>query len=324
MTQGKRKDLKPVALVVYHANCTDGMMAGYITHKALSEQGYHVHTMAADYSTESNDLVWENAFLLLPDIMYIVDYSLPPSLMQEFARELPDTSFCTLDHHKTAFENYSPGEVLTEHTAVSLEVEVGCMVHLCMYKSGAGMVWDHFYPGLDMPSSVRFVQDRDLWIYKYGNLTRYFHQVLKEVPKNISDYKIVFDACEDSAKLDKMLEIGKEAYREYRAEVEDLAETGFGIKLDGKKGLAAVIKDGSYASDVGNELAKLSGTFGCTLILDEDTGMITHSIRSIAPYEVDRIAKVYGGGGHAQAAGFTRPMEYCDYLPEVLETVASW
>jgi len=50
-------------------------------------------------------------------------------------------------------------------------------------------------------------------------------------------------------------------------------------------------------------LAKESGTFGATYY--QDSNMQIHfSLRSIGDYDVSKIAKQFGGGGHRNAAGY--------------------
>ena len=57
------------------------------------------------------------------------------------------------------------------------------------------------------------------------------------------------------------------------------------------------------ASDVGHELANQSGTFGLLWFVDKDN-VCKCSLRSNGDYDVSAIAKVFGGGGHRNAAGF--------------------
>lgn len=62
-------------------------------------------------------------------------------------------------------------------------------------------------------------------------------------------------------------------------------------------------------SDVGHELSTQSGTFGLCWTLSQ-TGLIAKcSLRSNGDYDVSTIAKVFGGGGHRNAAGFEVPIQ---------------
>lgn len=73
------------------------------------------------------------------------------------------------------------------------------------------------------------------------------------------------------------------------------------------KGLAANCPR-HLADDVGNELAKACGTFGLCWYLSSDGVTAFCSLRSIGDYDVEAIAKTFGGGGHKNSAGFEVPI----------------
>ena len=62
-------------------------------------------------------------------------------------------------------------------------------------------------------------------------------------------------------------------------------------------------------SDVGHELAIQSGTFGLCWTLSKEGLVAKCSLRSNGGYDVSTIAKVFGGGGHRNAAGFEVPID---------------
>ena len=75
------------------------------------------------------------------------------------------------------------------------------------------------------------------------------------------------------------------------------------VYSDAPKGLAANAPS-FLASNLGNELANKSGTFGLVWSMADD-GQIHCSLRSNGEYDVSAIARVFGGGGHRNAAGFS-------------------
>jgi nanoRNase/pAp phosphatase (c-di-AMP/oligoRNAs hydrolase) len=77
------------------------------------------------------------------------------------------------------------------------------------------------------------------------------------------------------------------------------------VTLCGYQGLATNAI--SNTSEIGQAIAKRSGTFSLTFFIKGDEAIC--SLRSIAPFDVSVIATHYGGGGHAQASGFTVPIE---------------
>ncbi len=73
------------------------------------------------------------------------------------------------------------------------------------------------------------------------------------------------------------------------------------VTLCGYQGLATNAI--SSTSEVGQSIAKRSRTFSLTSFIKGDEAIC--SLRSIVPFDVSVIATHFGGGGHAQASGFT-------------------
>ena len=86
------------------------------------------------------------------------------------------------------------------------------------------------------------------------------------------------------------------------AEVMEFTTRSRPIKLNGQPGLM-VIAPKKYTSELGNELAKISGGFGLVYYV-ENTGVVRCSLRSVAPFNIQPIAQKFGGGGHKQAGAF--------------------
>jgi hypothetical protein len=70
-----------------------------------------------------------------------------------------------------------------------------------------------------------------------------------------------------------------------------------------------------FASELGNQLAEQSGSFGLIWQLAGD-GEVKASLRSKGSFDVAAIAVRYGGGGHRNAAGFR--MQLKPFMLEVL------
>ena len=73
------------------------------------------------------------------------------------------------------------------------------------------------------------------------------------------------------------------------------------VEFEGFKVYAINVPD-MFASDIGNELALRTNSFG--IVWSEDDKGIRVSLRSVKDFDVSEIAKKYGGGGHKGAAGF--------------------
>jgi nanoRNase/pAp phosphatase (c-di-AMP/oligoRNAs hydrolase) len=74
-------------------------------------------------------------------------------------------------------------------------------------------------------------------------------------------------------------------------------------KIDG----LAINASALFASELGNELAIRSETFGLIWQLGSD-GLVKASLRARGKLDVAHLAASFGGGGHPNAAGFRMPL----------------
>lgn len=72
--------------------------------------------------------------------------------------------------------------------------------------------------------------------------------------------------------------------------------------------LAAAEADDEAADDTVGRLQRISGMRACALFKERPDGSVKVSLRSVPGIDVAAVAKRWGGGGHAQAAGATLPM----------------
>lgn len=295
--------MKP--LVIYHANCNDGFGAAYAAWTKFGDEAEYVPMNYGD--TLNSDFHHRD--------VYVLDFSFPP----DFTKELIQYSrhFTWLDHHKTAFENWAGDE----REFYIDETEYTCII-LDNNRSGAMLTWDYFNPHLETPELIQHIDDRDRWQFKLPG-TRELHAGLEqykydfklwnELAMGSLETSFQFELLEDIKREGKILLSAQDA-RVQSVVSRELKEVTLYSKIDplGKTivenpmicfttvGLAAnVVND---ISEIGNAIAQRSGTFSMTFFIKGDE--VICSLRSIAPFDVSVIAKYYGGGGHAQAAGF--------------------
>ena len=109
--------------------------------------------------------------------------------------------------------------------------------------------------------------------------------------------------------LDCLLLDGETLTEAFKRDVTDLMKRSCAVVLDGITG-AACNATPKYASELGNQLAVQSGTFGLVYCYEGHRQAWDCSLRSVGDFDVSRIAKLYGGGGHRNAAGFSVPRIY--------------
>lgn len=277
-------------LVIYHANCTDGFGAAYAAWTVLGDDAEYVpmHYGPVD-PQELRQMVADRE-------VYILDFSLPRAEMELVA----DVSarLVWLDHHKTAFEMWLGGIPETER----FEYRGDYTVVLDNNKSGALLAWEHFNPNEKPPMVIRHIDDRDRWQFKLGG-SRAIHAALHHnKPWTFEKWSVMVD---DEAYAD-MMSIGLTLVAEYNQQIAASVNKAQPCRLGDRPGMA--VNTPVHISEVGNELAKASGTYGLVWYFDGATKRAFCSLRSIGEYDVSVIAKQFGGGGHRNAAGFNIDM----------------
>jgi oligoribonuclease NrnB/cAMP/cGMP phosphodiesterase (DHH superfamily) len=174
-----------------------------------------------------------------------------------------------------------------------------------MNRSGARLAWDHFYGPEDPPDVVRFVEDRDLWRFQYGDDTRDYYAALTSRP-------YTFEAWDEihAMRLDAILTEGA-AINRYRDQlIAQAVETAAWQEVCGVL-MPVANCPYSYASDVAGELAKRNDQSGVAAYFYDHLAAGTRNwgLRSTPDgIDVATLAEKWGGGGHRHAAGFKTPI----------------
>jgi oligoribonuclease NrnB/cAMP/cGMP phosphodiesterase (DHH superfamily) len=274
-------------LIIYHAHCNDGFGAAWAAWKALKETGL-VELYPASYGQEPPYELM-NAGV---DV-HIVDFSYPPDKLLTLCSMSKTVTM--LDHHKTAIEAYAQ---------YASPDEPNCTIVFDTARSGAQLAWDYYHPGKLTPRLIAHIQDRDLW-KKELDYTEEVHLNLSTLQKDLKVWDLVITNCDRSGfEYNKFVEGGAAIKRYYDQLIQNILATNkVEVFIDGVRGLSCNCP-GALASDMGNLLAKESGTYGLTWEETKDAAEKI-SLRSIGDYDVASIAKSFGGGGHLNAAGFT-------------------
>lgn len=262
--------MKP--LVIYHGGCLDGFTAAWVAHTYLDD----CELMGAAYTDEPpTDEVVANR-----DV-YIVDFSYKREACERIHRAA--SRLVVLDHHKTA------------------EAELAGLpfAQFDMERSGAGMAWDFFTAGRERQWLVDYVEDRDLWRFALPDS--------KEVNAGIATTEMTLEAW-SGLRLqgrDAARQLGKGALAFESMCARKAAETARVLRFEGRE-VPFVNTQYQLASVTAGLLAE-SYPFAVAWFQTQG-GAYQYSLRSRGEDAVDvsEIAKRWGGGGHKNAAGFTR------------------
>lgn len=285
-------------VIVYHADCIDGYTAAWV---ATFEYSNAV-LFPAYYGA------WDK---ILAEIRkhhsaVIVDFSLPIEKLAELEKD-PGSSkhIMIIDHHKSAAEKYFPYAKLGTidnfwalvHTAT---------IFIDQNESGATLA-NKLLNYAEYPKTNSFldtVKDYDLWTFKLPH-TKEIHMYLRTQEKSLDNWtRIALAFLEEDDEYRSIIAQGTAILAYHNSIVERLVTGNWPVVIKGIKGLA-VNCSAAFSSDVGNALAKLSGTYGLTFQLKKQDELIC-SLRSIGDScDVAKLAESLGGGGHKNAAGFS-------------------
>jgi len=295
------------ALIAYHANCIDGFTSCWIAVTALKKAGVKVSTLGMEYNDGSTQELLAAIAGTPYDELYVVDFSLSIGVLVVLQREYPYLQVTIMDHHKTAFERYTPELEVKAGSFFEGEVS-GAIIKLRNHMCGASICWHYFNPVQDgvvsiIPQIVTYVEDYDLWRFRFGDKTKWINKYLMAQYRTFRDWDRIATRMDTAGGMSKILSTGKRLQGLHDKSVLQTAQMAVPIEIGNCKGLAVHCPP-KLTSDVGHVLATNSGTFGAMYTVDLVGNRIKWSLRSNGDFDVSATAMRYGGGGHKNAAGF--------------------
>ena len=263
-------------LIIYHANCPDGMTAAWIANKSLNGG---CELVPAQYGDEPPDVIDRDVFVL--------DFSYQREIMQRMfdsARLLK-----VLDHHLTA--------------AVNCKGLSFCWFD--MEKSGARLTWEYFNLNICSPAMVEYVEDSDLW--------RFVLPQSREVRAFVQSFPFTIESWDDlmATPIEEASGIGAHILRYRTQQIETVlanAEIAEDLYLSLHVTPGVVLSTSVFISDACHlALERFPQAAIAMNIYRRAQREWVHDLRSRSGSDVDvgAMAKLQGGGGHKHAAGFT-------------------
>ena len=281
----------PQPLVIYHGRrCPDGFasaLAAWLYYDGQAE------LLALDHGDVKTI---EDLPALDGRAVYILDFSFPAEILRQIEQRA--AKLVLLDHHKSAADQL-----------VGFACRAG-VVHFDMHKSGARLAWQFFQGDKALPDMVRFIEDRDIWVWQYPESAG-FLAALDMESFDLARWREI--AGFDAAALAAYVERGDAMDEKFSKLARDIADGAQSLVFNGVTGLM-VNAPGAFHSLVGDILSERSGTFA--LIWSAETnGIVKAGLRAQRGFNCIPLAESMGGGGHAQACGFKMGIAR---LPELL------
>lgn len=285
-------------LVIYHANCSDGMAAAWAFWKHFKDDAEYY---AASYNRPAPDVFNRE--------VYMLDFSYKRETMRnlcEFAK-----SILLLDHHKSALEDLK---------GLEDEVDNFSQTYSTVENSGAMIAWKYVKQVLKgiayepVSPLISYAEDRDLWKFNLP-FSKEINQVIQITEKDF--YK--FDKLADDLAVEtfSVIELGTTLLSIRNADIEKTIKQATRPMIIGGVEVMVVNTLPQLASETGNmlyervkNLYQEPNTAFVATYSDGPEGRF-FSLRSGKDgADVSKIAGIYGGGGHPAAAGFSVPRDH--------------
>ena len=212
----------------YHADCFDGIAAAWVCWKFF---GGEVDLQPIQYG--------DPIAIDKSRMTYILDFSLKVDVI----RAMDSHNLVILDHHKTAAEDF-----MFNTTKEDLAAFKGIYV-FDMNRSGAMMAWDYFFTTQPAPNSIKWVQDRDLWLFEYP-VTKLFSMILGAKPLTVEN----FELAHQMHVLD-VTSLGKLLLEKQQHDVARISKEARVVTIDDYR-LFIVNANYQFASDLGDYFNK--------------------------------------------------------------------
>ena len=283
-------DPKDIEVVIYHHPCVDGYSAAFVA-KLYVPNIKLIPKKINNTPINYDDIKDKN--VLMVDIL-TEDYE----QIKSYAKNL-----IILDHHVTNQKKLAD---------VSY-------AYFDMNKSGVGLAWEYFFKTDDkMPLFLKAVQDRDIWTWIYPESRNLTDGLYEELELDDLKFEIFTNLMDEY--LNKIPE--RPLFMKYYT----LGETLNRIK---QKNIESIIKNpnnkyetilnsyiykiyifnvtGNFTSDLGNYVVS---NMDCDFVViwnyNHNDELYKYSLRSNdKKADVGEIAKIFGGGGHRNAAGIS-------------------
>jgi uncharacterized protein len=280
LRQCRDEDEMSRPLVIYHGSCADGFSAAWCFWR---KYGTGADYVAGVYQQDPPDVRGRDVFL--------VDFSYKRPVVERMLSEANGVTL--IDHHKTAIDDLAcvKSDRFTAYTDLN--------------RSGATLAWDYLFPGEDRPLLLGHIEDRDLWRFKLPGT--------REIQANVFSFEYTFENWDrlmsaGQVELVQMTVAGAAIERKHHKDIAELVAVCKRRMVIGGHDVPVASLPYTLVSDAAHLMAK--GELFAACYWDTAEGRVFGLRASDDGVDVSDVAKQYGGGGHAKAAGFKVPRDH--------------
>jgi oligoribonuclease NrnB/cAMP/cGMP phosphodiesterase (DHH superfamily) len=257
--------------VIYHGNCNDGFCCAYILHKIMPSAEFIPFNYGEEIDFDK---------LSPDDLIYMVDFSFKRPILEHLSKLVKCITI--IDHHTTAQQEFTD---LPKNVSIIFDIR----------HSAAYLVAESF--SLPKDNMVMYTQDRDLWKFELEE-SKAINEYISLKKKTFEDWEHLEYDLENQLEL--VILIGGHLIDYKQVQIENSVKFATSAKFIGYN--VGIVNSTVNFSEVAGKLAE-THDFGMCWFKRQD-GLYQYSLRSKGDFDVSKIAQLFGGGGHKNAAGF--------------------
>jgi uncharacterized protein len=284
-------------LIFYHmmsktTPCPDGIFSDAVAHRRFGNDAKYIgccYVKAGERPPEA-DLPQPN------DFVFMLDFSLEPWILEEWRNK--GVRFKIIDHHEKKMR-----ELLGKR-------ELADFIKFDNDKCGAILTWEYFFKEIPVPAILYYIDDRDRWKHKLP-FTKEIHAAVSAIGRNFDVFEMLLPLSQQQL-INIFDKLGKRELEARAKKIEELASSYKYDYLPTTSFHIPIVELQPNESWAGSEVCELlynkfpDAPFTACWYKDNDGQK--WSLRSNAygnNFDVETIARHFGGGGHRNAAGMT-------------------
>ncbi len=271
--------MKKEKVFLYHADCFDGFGAAYAAWKKFKNKAKYIAVRHGENLPEG----------LAGNEVYTLDFCYKG---ENFEYLLKNTDLTVIDHHVTAKN----------------DVERAPNHSYALKNSGCVLTWKYFFPDKDVPELLKFIEDKDLWAFKFKE-TDLIRERLETEKIDFKVWDSFMRKLQNKKTAKSLIKEGQLLVKSRDNNVKILLEKSYEVEFEGLK--CRAINSPVFHSELGHEIVKMGYPVG--IVWKYNGNKITVSLRSDGKTDVSLLASKYNGGGHRAASGFA--IDNFDNLP---------
>jgi uncharacterized protein len=284
-------------LIFYHmmsktTPCPDGIFSAAIAHKRYGDDAKYVGCCYVKVGERPPEIDIPQP----GDMVFVLDFSFELWVLEEWQNK--GVEFKIIDHHEKKMQ-----ELLGKR-------ELADFIRFDNDKCGAILTWEYFFDPIPVPPILLYVDDRDRWKHKLPH-TKEIHAAVSAIGRNFDVVHMLLPLSQQQL-INIFDKLGKRELEARAKKIEELASSYKHDYLPTTSFHVPIVELQASEAWACSEVCELlynkfpTASFAACWYKDGDEQKwFLSSNANGNNFDVEPIARYFGGGGHRNAAGMT-------------------